>query len=478
MTDTDATDAKLRVLAIGTDARTDALLAACAASPQRPELYAFSELRSPGLLEKCRRVFTGSPTDMDALVGIAREVRPDLAVIGPEAPLERGCVDALRSLGIPSFGPSRKLAAIESSKAWARRLLDGHRIPGNPEYRSFDAGDGLRGYMEELGSFVVKPDGLTAGKGVRVLGEHLDSIEEAVEYAEAVLAREGRVLVEERLDGEEFSLQTITDGESVIHCPVVQDHKRAFEGDRGPNTGGMGSYSCPDFSLPFLDSDDVTAARSINERVIDALARETGEPYRGVLYGGFMATRDGVRLIEYNCRFGDPEAMNVLSILETDFVALCMAVARGGLASVPYSFQPRATVCKYVVPLAYPDPPDPAARGARIAVADRHRDAPDLKWYWAACTQEEDGDDVFLTSSRSGAFVGIGDSLAEAEATAERAACDLERAGAVRHRADIGRADAIEARVRHMRSLRSSARRPRASANPGMRASSSSATAR
>jgi phosphoribosylamine--glycine ligase len=435
------------VLVVGKDARTDAITAACAASPRHPELYALTELPIPGLKEKCRHVFEGSLTDPSRLISVVKEIQPDLVVIGPEEPLAAGFVDELKSLGIASFGPSRRLAEIESSKSWARRLLEDHGIPGNPMHCAFTRADGMQRYMEDLGGFVIKPDGLTAGKGVRVFGEHLASIEEATRYATSVLDQQGRVLIEERLEGEEFSLQTITDGETVIHLPLVQDHKRAYEGDQGPNTGGMGAYSCPDFSLPFLRPDDVSDARSINERVIEALASETNEPYRGVLYGGFMATRDGIRLIEYNARFGDPEAMNVLSVLRSDFVELCSAAAIGKLDQVSYSFEPRATVCKYIVPSAYPEAsPD---RGS-ISVPDECRHGQNIGWYWAACEQTEDN--VRMTSSRAGAIVGIGDSLAQAEAIAERGAQQI--VGDVRHRHDIGTAEVIDARIRHMQALR------------------------
>jgi phosphoribosylamine--glycine ligase len=408
----------------------------------------------PGLREKCDEVFVGSLTDRTELTKRAREVRPDLVIIGPEEPLEAGCVDTLRSLGIRSFGPTKRLAEIESSKSWARSLLHDHSIDGNPEYRVFKDMVGMERYMEELGSFVIKPDGLTAGKGVRVFGEHLRSLEEAIEYAKSLVDHEACLLIEERLDGEEFSLQTVTDGETAIHLPIVQDHKRAYEDDRGPNTGGMGSYSCPDFSLPFLTADDVSKARSINEHVIDALARDTGDRYRGVLYGGFMATRDGVRLIEYNARFGDPEAMNVLSLLRGDFVELCFAVAAGELGRVDCSFEPRATVCKYIVPKNYPGPPSPGR--ATILIPDDWPEVQDLNWFWAACEQEREGDEVYLTRSRSGAVVGIGDSVEQAEAIAERAAQQVQ--GPVRHRKDIGATELIDARVRHMRSLRTEAR--------------------
>lgn len=444
-----------RVLLVGKDARTDVIAASCKASPSAPELFALADLRTPGLIAKCAEVRTGSLTDIDWLAAETRDIAPDLVIVGPEEPLAAGFVDRLEEVGIPAFGPPKSLAAIESSKSWARRLLDDYDIPGNPQYRTFETTESIQDYMEDLGSFVLKPDGLTAGKGVRVFGEHLHTIAEALAYAEEVLQDHPRVQVEERLEGEEFSLQTITDGEAVVHCPLVQDHKRAFEGDKGPNTGGMGSYSCADLSLPFLGDADVLQAHTISEKVIEALARETGRPYRGVLYGGFIATKDGVRLIEYNARFGDPEAMNVLPILDADFVELCFAAATGKLSGVSWSFRHRATVCKYMVPRDYPKKsPD-----TKLDIRPGLLDSDAAHWYWAACEQR--GDDVWMTSSRSGAFVGLGDSLAEAEAAAEVAAHALEQAHPVRHRADIGTEATIRKRIEHMEALRGSAARTR-----------------
>jgi phosphoribosylamine--glycine ligase len=433
---------------VGNDARTDAMAAACLASPQDVELFAVSAMRNPGLVGKCREVLPEE--DSQQRLRVIAELQPDLVLVGPEKPLAEGLVDELEAQGIPAFGPARELARIESSKSWAREVLDRHGIPGNPAYRVIEDRGELRGYMEELGDFVIKPDGLTAGKGVRVFGEHMQTIEEALEYAEALVAADGRVQIEERLDGEEFSLQTITDGESWIHCPLVQDHKRAFAGDLGPNTGGMGSYSCSDFSLPFLDESDVSVAHAISEQVIEALGREIGRPYRGVLYGGFIATASGVQLIEYNARFGDPEAMNVLPLLQGDFVELCAAVTRGELAQVisrgEVSFAAKATVFKYVVPEDYPDK---AADPGRVAVADGIWND-ETRWYWAACKQEDGF--VALTGSRSGGAIGIGDTLVEAEELSERAAAAVE--GPVRHRSDIGRPEIVESRVDHMAALR------------------------
>ena len=438
-----------RVLVVGKDGRTDAIAAACVRSPSCVEIDAFAEMPIPGLIEKSRRLHLGSLRDLARLGEVVRIAQPDLVIIGPEEPLEAGFVDALGELGVPAFGPSKRLAEIETSKSWARGLLERHGIPGNPQHRLFEDGHDLESYLDDLGSFVVKPDGLTAGKGVKVLGDHFLTVEEGLEYARAVLRRSGRVQIEEKLEGQEFSLQTITDGVDVVHCPLVQDHKRAFEGDRGPNTGGMGSYSCADFALPFLDAADVRAAHAINEQVIEALARETGERYKGVLYGGFMATREGVALIEYNARFGDPEVMNVLPLLDADFVELCSAVAGGTLGSVPCAFTPKATVCKYIVPAAYPDA---AAEADEIVVPAEYRDGDMVKWYWAASRQGDDGR-TYMSRSRAGAVVGLGDTLADAERAAEEAAEAI--VGPVRHRADIGRPDTIAARCDHMRRLRS-----------------------
>jgi phosphoribosylamine--glycine ligase len=436
---------RMRILIIGKDARTDALASACAASRARPELFAYTEFEIPGLLDKCT-VYLGSLVDIQRALEVAREVHPDLVIIGPEEPLVAGFVDALESLGFPCFGPSKALAQVEGSKAWTRRLLEEHQIEGNPRHRVFRTTQGLRSYLAHMGDFVVKPDGLTGGKGVRVFGEHLNTINDAYDYANALIENDGLVLIEERLDGEEFSLQTITDGTTAIHCPLVQDHKRAHDGDTGPNTGGMGSYSCANFGLPFLTLDDIDAARRTNEAVIAALKAETGRPYRGVLYGGFMATAQGLRVVEYNARFGDPEALNVLSLLRTDFVDICEAVVEGRLGGVDVIFDRKATVCKYVVPEGYPEN---KGMGDPISIAGTSDDD-SIRCYWAATNRRDS--QILLSGSRAVAFVGVGSTLDEAERYAEHGATSV--VGPVRHRSDIGTSEVVEARVQHMRSLR------------------------
>ena len=442
----------IRILLYGKDARTDAIAATLLRSGWEVELVAYTEFKSPGLVARCARVQRGrldvSVEALKEMTAFAGAVKPDLVIVGPEEPLAAGLSNAVRALGIPCFGPLEELAHIETSKAWARRLLDTYGIPGNPEYRIFERPEGLMQYLRELGTFVVKPDGLTGGKGVRVAGEHLADVNEAHEYALSVIAKHGRVLIEERLEGEEFSLQSITDGETVVHCPVVQDHKRAYPGDTGPNTGGMGSYSCPDGSLPFLAKGDLDAARRTNELVVEAIRAKTGEPYQGVLYGGFMVTRDGVRLIEYNARFGDPEAMNVLPLLRSDFVDICLAVTRGTLSKTPVVFDQLATVCKYLVPKGYPN----SKKDAGEVIFVPRVEQPGLHCYWAATEMGDLPGEARLTGSRALAFVGVGDTLAEAEKIAESGAGSVT-GKEVRYRSDIGTAAALQARIQHMREL-------------------------
>jgi phosphoribosylamine--glycine ligase len=445
------------------------MAALCARSVHRPEILGVSEIDSPGLIA-CSDRFAKVPSlrDVEEVVGLlAADGGVDLAVIGPEDPLCAGLVDRLRQeCGTACFGPDRAHARIEASKSWARGLVDRHGIEGNPRHRVFrqDGSNEIGAWIRELGHFVVKPDGLTGGKGVRVSGEHLGSVEEALAYAEQLLSEDGIVVIEERLEGEEFSLQTITDGTGIVHCPIVQDHKRAFDGDTGPNTGGMGSYSMPDHSMPWLTDEDVNDARRLNELVVKALGEELDGPYRGVLYGGFMATEEGVRLVEYNARFGDPEGMNVLPLLETDLVELCWSVATGTLEADRTTFEHKATVCKYVVPAWYPGAaPSGATTGLRSdlrpATAPMTIDADEVQslleegsvqLYWASVNLGSAG--VTMTGSRALAVVGIGETLETAEARAENAA-SLVR-GPVRHRHDIGTAELLRRRCEHMERLR------------------------
>jgi phosphoribosylamine---glycine ligase len=447
------------VVAMCKSGRLDAMAEALCNSARPPILYILSEVNNPGLAAKAEKVYPVKTDDRDAVAKIVRGINPDFVLIGPEEPLAAGVVDELRKFGIPCVGPTQKLAQLETSKSFTRELLTKYDIPGNPKYRVFRGLEGIADYLQTMDSFVVKPDGLTGGKGVKVFGEHLHSVAEAVKYcAEIFKLGQPAVVIEEKLDGEEFSFQSFFDGKHIVHTIPVQDHKRAREGDAGPNTGGMGSYSCADHLLPFLTRDHVRQAGEINRLVGEFVSREIGEEYKGILYGGFMLTKDGLRVIEYNARFGDPEVMNVLPLMQADFVKVCKAIIDGTLDKLTVRFKRQATVCKYVVPQVYPQ----KSGGDEEITLDAAKKVPGLgdrlRMYWAAIREE--GGKLYLTGSRAVAFVGIANTLFEAEKIAEEAASLVE--GPVFHRRDIGTAELIQKRVDHMHRIMGEPGRDRA----------------
>jgi phosphoribosylamine--glycine ligase len=352
--------------------------------------------------------------------------------------------------------PLREAARIETDKAFARELLRKYNIPGVPRFGVFtEAADAARMVDELNGNVAVKPAGLTSGKGVKVTGVQLKNGWEAKQYAREVIEKAiggiKAVVIEEKLDGEEFTLQAFVDGKGVFGMPAVQDHKLAFEGDRGPNTGGMGSYSDVNHLLPFMKPSDYEAGISIMKKAVDALRKETGVDYKGVLYGQFMLTAKGPYLIEFNARFGDPEAMNVLTILESDCMEIFEKITDGTLSANDIRFEKSATVCKYVVPAGYPDAPK---KNQPVLVDEWGIRNAGAHLYWGAVNQEEDGE-TYTTSSRTAAVVGVSDSIAEAEKVAEYALSFIT--GEVTHRRDIGTKELIQKRIEHMERIRRTA---------------------
>ncbi|MFH1641400.1 MAG: phosphoribosylamine--glycine ligase [Nanoarchaeota archaeon] len=431
------------VLLIGSGAREHALAEAIVNSKHKPKLYSYMSANNPGVSGISESVEIGKYDALEEIKAFASANAVDFAVIGPEAPLDFGVVDALNSIGIRSVGPVKQLAKLETSKAFTRLLTKKYDVPGRPKFKVFEAEDGIAKFVLGLSEFVVKPDGLTGGKGVMVQGDHFQTKEEGVKLAEEILKDHPSVVIEEKLIGQEFSLQSLTDGKNLLDFPPVQDHKRAYVDDKGPNTGGMGSYSTGKL-LPFLTEEDLEQAHEITQKMVEAIYKETGILYKGVMYGGFICTKEGVKLIEYNARFGDPEAMNVLPILKTDFVDICKAVIYGTLDTINAEFSDDATVCKYAVPKGYPDNP---VKGEKVSVSEVSDKA---KVYYASVDKKEDG--LYMTGSRAIAFVGIHPSIEEAEVIAEDAVCSVK--GPVFHREDIGTKKLIDKRVRHMEKLR------------------------
>jgi phosphoribosylamine--glycine ligase (EC 6.3.4.13) len=400
-------------------------------------LYACASNRNPGIRRLADGFETIDETDAEAVADYATAVGADLAVIGPESALAAGVADALDEAGVYAFGPQAEEARLETDKAYQREFMDEADIPGCPDYAVFDDIEAACDHIDAYdGDLAVKPAGLTGGKGVKVIGDQVTA-EEAKTYLRD--SDYDRVVLEERLVGEEFTVQAFVANGDLRTTPAVQDHKRAYEGDEGPNTGGMGSYTDTGLSLPFMAEGDYDDAVDVLEAVVDALP-----DYKGVLYGQFMLTAEGPKVVEFNARFGDPEAMNTLPVLETPFIDVLTA-ARDGNDLPKLSFTGEATVCKYAVPEGYPTDPD---AGAKIAVDEES--VGDALLYYASVDERDDG--LYTTTSRAFAVVGRGDSIAAAEAEAEDA---LAAAGdRVRIRHDIGTADLVERRIEHMAEIR------------------------
>jgi len=434
-----------KILVIGSGAREHAIVRALDRSHQEKEIFCLASNMNPGIAALCDELLIGNFNDPDFVVNYTNEIGATLAIIGPENPLENGVADALWGVKVKVVGPKKDLAKLETSKAFTRDLLREYNIPGGPQYQTFNSLAGVTKFLNVLGeNYVVKYDGLAGGKGVKVSGEHLHSHDEALAYCQELTDKGDEFVIEEKFIGEEFSLMSFCDGDTLKHMPAVQDHKRAYEGDTGPNTGGMGTYSDANHSLPFLTENDIVEAHQINTQTAKAVKDKFGEGYQGILYGGFMATASGVKLIEYNARFGDPEAMNVLSLLDSDFIEICNGITDGTLKNVDVKFQNKATVCKYAVPEGYPNSP---VKNEQINVSKIEN--PDGLFY--ASVDIQNGK-LVEAGSRTVAVVGVADSISNAENIAEKEVSAID--GPLFHRSDIGTDMVIQKRINHMKSIR------------------------
>jgi len=440
----------MRVLAVGGGAREHAIVAALVRSGA--DVFACLKNKNPGICKAAKGYTLVDENDVPRVVEFARASAVELAVIGPEAPLEVGLADGLRSAGIPTASPSRSAARIETSKSFMRELLSEHKIKGSIDFALVDTTRDLELALDKLGmNVVVKPTGLTGGKGVKVVGEHLMTREDVIAYGDEIFSKKiggaARIVLEEKLIGEEFTIQAFCDGRRVVPMPAVQDHKRAYEGDKGPNTGGMGSYSQKGGLLPFLRKGEYDDAVKIMGDVIGALRKE-GAEYRGTLYGQFMLTKEGPKVIEFNARFGDPEAMNVLSLLKSDFTSTCKRMADGSLSRKDAEFEAKSSVCKYVAPEGYGTK---SLAGEEIDVDEQAIAREGARLYYAS-VNEKDGK-VYTTTSRSVGIVGIADSIEDSERIAENALRHVTGRIHVRH--DIAKKSMLDAKVRRMKDIRS-----------------------
>ena len=334
---------------VGGGAREHTLVWKLAQSPKAREVFA-----APGNAGTAQvaRNLNIKPTDIKSLAKIAQEKGIDLVVVGPEAPLASGIVDYFQGIGIPIFGPTKLATEIESSKVFARELMQKYGIPcalgtSFSDYRK------AKEYLEQqTPPLVVKADGLAAGKGVTVadsIPQALDALYNIME-ARAFGASGDRVIIEERLVGREMSSFAFTDGKTVFPMVSACDYKPVFDGDHGPNTGGMGSFSPPYFATPELYQ---RVTKAILKPTVEAMAKE-GRPYTGVLYGGLMVTPEGPEVLEFNARFGDPETQVMLPLLKTDLVDIILAVINGDLDQIKVEWSEDACVGVVMASGGYP----------------------------------------------------------------------------------------------------------------------------
>ncbi|MBD3397906.1 phosphoribosylamine--glycine ligase [Candidatus Micrarchaeota archaeon] len=430
----------MKVLLVGSGAREHIIAEQLSRSS---ELYSIMPKKHPGIASLSEEFLVHDPADSPVVGQWAKSKGVDVAFVSPDGLLAQGVTDTFADLGIPCASPLKKAARIEWDKGYARSLMRAKEIPGCPAIKVASSIDEAKQAISEIGEVAVKPIGLTGGKGVKIAGEHLKSEQDVLSYCAELLEKDGSVLIEEKLDGEEFTLQAFCDGERLALMPPVQDHKRAFENDDGPNTGGMGSYSTGKL-LPFLEQKDLDSAKEIMERTL-AEMKNDGNPFTGILYGQFMLTKDGIKVIEFNARFGDPEAMNVLSLLKTQLSEVFLSMAEGKL--IPVSFASNCTVVKYLVPEGYPTE---GKRDQHVAVDEEGLWNSGVKLYFGS-VYEKDGA-IYTTTSRTAALVGQAEDLEEAEKATESATRFIS--GPLWHRKDIGTKSLIGRRMEHVRRLK------------------------
>ena len=333
---------------VGSGGREHALAWKLAQSPDLAELHAAPGNPGIAALGRCHPI---AADDVEGLLGLCRQHEIHLVVVGPEAPLVAGVADELRRAGVAVFGPSKAAARIEGSKAFAKEVMEAAAVPTAASLTRAEA------------PCVVKADGLAAGKGVFVCRTQ----EEADGAVERARAFGGDVIVEELLEGEEVSVFALCDGHRVVPLAPAQDFKRLGDGDEGPNTGGMGSYS----PAPFVSEDDLEELTGLVHRPVVAELARRGTPFVGLLYAGLMLTDDGPRVLEFNCRFGDPETQALVPRLEGDLLAALAAVAHGELGGMELQAAPITAVCVVLAAAGYPEAPQPgvAIGGAEVAGA-------------------------------------------------------------------------------------------------------------
>lgn len=404
----------MKILVIGSGGREHALVWKLKQSPLAPQVYCAPGNAGTGL--ECENVDI-SGTDIPRLLKFAKKEQIDLTVVGPEVPLVLGITDEFQKAGLRVFGPSKKAAELEGSKSFAKEMMRRANVP-TADFRVFTNAAEAISYIEERNEgdrFVIKADGLAAGKGVTVCAnndEARDTIKRMLiqrEFGDAGL----RIVVEDRLEGEEASLLAFVDGSTIVPLESAQDHKAAYDGDKGPNTGGMGAYS----PTPIVNSDIVDV---VVEKILVPIVHEMnkdGRPFRGCLYAGLMLTAQGPKVLEFNVRLGDPETQAVLMRLKSDLAQVMLATAEGKLDQIePLEWDPRPSLCVVMASGGYPGEYE---KGLPIRGLEEAAGVPETKVFHAGTRQV--GDKIVNDGGRVLGVTAIGETISEAKLRAYQA---------------------------------------------------------
>ncbi len=439
----------MKVLVVGSNGRESALAAKL---EKEATVFAIASHRNPSIDASCIRsggeLTVGDHCSPEVVLEAARRFKVDLVLVSSDNPLEAGVIDAIREAGIPAVGPTRAGAEIEWNKSYARKIL----YKTLPEYAprfwiikdSAELAATIALVEKEQLPIVVKPAGLTGGKGVKVMGQHLADYRAAHDYAAHLMALAGgapeSVVLEEKIEGVEFTVQALTDGKKLVRVPATFDHPYRYDNDTGPGTGGMGSYSDKGELLPFITKEDYDTCLAVTERVLEAVRAE-GRHFSGTIYAGFFKTKHGLKVIEFNARFGDPECINIMAVLDSSLLDLLTQIQQGRLDPSTVRFKQNASVTTYLVS------PDYALREGQEYLFEVDTDAiaqAGAQVLFSSAVKGE-GKNGYKTvgNSRCLAIAALADTIPEAAAIVQKC-CATHVRGPLQYRKDIGSAEAIQ----------------------------------
>jgi phosphoribosylamine--glycine ligase len=437
-----------RILVVGSWAKEEITIENLKKNPGL-EVFSYLDTRNPGILGRADGIRIGSLYDVENIVDYAREMNIDLVLVTTAAPLAAGLVDVLEREKIRAFGPTREAARLESDKAFTRELIKEYYSEALPRFKVCETAENALDFAKELKwQVAVKPIGLTDGLGVKVFGVQLNSEKEVEDYIREIttnrISGNSRVIVEEKMEGEEFTIQCFVYKDTFIPTPAVQDFKKLLNGEKGPNTASMGSYSDSGRLLPFMNQADYLQAVQIIKKTLAGFNKETGLWCCGFLYGQFMLCKDGIKLVEYNFRPGDPEWMNTVITLKDNIIDIIGALMQG--ENPQPRFQRKATVCKYIVPPTYPYRLNETLE---VSLDKNKIEGIDTSVYWS-CGLDDNGK-LNVGSERGLAFLAHGGNIVEANEKIEAA---LEAVnGDFHYRSDIGTLELIRSKIQTVNQL-------------------------